>query len=144
MGEEWRRHVIDFHSRAVIVGEIRKELRIEGDLAALVRDNKKLLHQSRKDGGRGGGWERQSGKKMKEMESDKKRQRGHKALQQPLKKNKKDSVREAVTQRMLDREIYTSMSDSQCLIFHLVHPTFPNWRLSHSLNKCCCCFFLLQ
>lgn len=47
-------------------------------MTALVRDNKQPKLQSRRDTGRG----KSRVKKMKEIESDKKRQRGYEALQQ--------------------------------------------------------------
>ncbi len=84
MAEVWRRRIIDFHSQAVNGGEIRKELRVEADLTALVSDNKQTPapEQAR----RREGVKKRRVKKMKEIESDKKRQRGYEALQQPLRK----------------------------------------------------------
>lgn len=77
MAEVWRRRIIDFHSWAVNGGKIRKELKTEGDFTARQWAEQEI------QGGREGG---KRVKRMKEIESDKKRQRGYEALQQPLRK----------------------------------------------------------
>ena len=106
MAEVWRRRVIDFHSQPVNGGRIRGEFRTEGDLTELDQDNKQPQHQSRQDGVGG------RGRKMKEIGSDKKRQRGYEAPQQPPEKS---SVRRGLTHGMLHRgtAISTSMSDAR-------------------------------
>lgn len=93
MAEVLRKRVIDFHSQEVsgVVGVagVRKELKVEGDLTVLVSYNKQAEHQSRQDGG----YRReQEGGQGEENVSNKKRQRGYEALQQPLRKAQRGEV----------------------------------------------------
>lgn len=85
------------------------------------------------EGWREGGGDKRRVKKMKEIESDKKRQRRYEALQQPPRKAHwgKGWLTGCFTEEqrfLLQCQSQQTVSPTQCLLFHLVHPRFPKSR----------------
>lgn len=106
-------------------------------MTALVPDNKQ--HQSRQDRGRWGGGRR----RVRKNEGNRKRQEKAEEIRGPAAAPEKSSLRRDLTHRKLHRvsaisipmQNQQTVTPSQRLLFHQVHPRFPSEDLCQRCNK---------